>query len=178
LVPIQKIASNISNTSINSVNLVNGLTYFWNVIAWDNYGASTVGPSWYFTTIKSDNRSPNKSNKPSGQTKGKIGQNYMFITNTTDPEADQLYYNWSWGDGTYSGWRGIYDSGEIVNMSHSWAEKGSYSIKVKAKDVSGAESEWSEPLSVRMPKIYIKHPIFQILINMLERFPFFEKIIR
>ena len=119
MLPIQKIASNKSNTSINPGNLVNGLTYFWNVVAWNNHNVSTVGPSWHFTTINTDNRSPNKPNKPSGQTIGKIGENYSYTTSTTDPEADQLYYNWSWGDGTYSGWIGPYTNGETVNDSHS-----------------------------------------------------------
>jgi len=31
---------------------------------------------------------------------------------------------------------------------------GSYGIKVKAKDVNGAESEWSDTLAVSMPKVY------------------------
>ena len=49
------------------------LTYFWNVVEWDNHNASTIGPSWHFTTINPDNRPPNKPSKPSGQIKGKIG---------------------------------------------------------------------------------------------------------
>ena len=177
MLPIQKITSNISNTSINPGNLVNGLTYFWNVIAWDNHNASTVGPSWHFTTINPDNRPPNKPSKPSGETKGKIGQNYTYEVSTTDPEADQLYYNWSWGDGTYSGWIGPYNNGVTVNQSHRWADKENYQIKVMAKDIFGLESDWSDPLSIRMPKTYIYNPILQLLIKMLEHIPFFEKIL-
>ncbi|MCD6108537.1 MAG: hypothetical protein J7J89_03585, partial [Thermoplasmata archaeon] len=56
-----------------------------------------------------------------------------------------------WGDGTNSGWLGPYNSGETVEASHSWSEKGEYSIKVKAKDINGLESEWSDPLVISMP---------------------------
>jgi hypothetical protein len=177
MLPIRKIASNISNTSINPGNLVNGLTYFWNVVAWDNHNASTIGPSWHFTTINPNNRPPNKPSKPSGQIKGKIGQNYTYIASATDPEGDQLYYNWSWGDGTYSGWIGPYYNGEFVNESHSWMDKGNYDIKVKAKDILGMESDWSDPLAIRMPKMYTYNQIIQLLMKALERIPFFEKIL-
>ena len=175
--PFQKIASNISNISINPGVLDNGLTYHWGIVAWDNHGFSTVGPLWYFTSIDPNNKPPNKPSKPTGQTKGKIGQNYLFTTSTTDSEGNLLYYNWSWGDGTYSGWIGLYISGENVNESHSWTDKGNYNIKVKSKDIFGAESDWSDPLAIRMPKTYIYIPIIQQLCKMLERFSFFEKIL-
>ena len=119
-------------------------------------------------------------NKPTitGETNGKIGQNYTYITSTIDPNGDQVYYNWSWGDGTYTGWIGLYDSGKTVSQSHSWNSKGSYSVKVQAKDVSGAESDWSLPLEVNMPKTYVYNPLMRLIFKVLERFPFFEKILK
>ena len=97
------------------------------------------------------NRPPNKPNKPSGQTNGKAGTEYTYFTNTTDPDGDQVYYKWDWGDGSYSDWLGSYASGEEASASHTWSQ-GSYNIKVKAKDIRGYESEWSDPLEVSMPK--------------------------
>ena len=123
------------------------------------------------------NNPPNKPSKPVGQINGMIRQEYSYTTNTTDPDGNQVYYNWSWGDNAYSGWIGPYDSGEKINESHIWAMKGNYEIKVKARDIYGYESEWSDPLAIRMPKIYTYNPIIQLLLKMLERFPFFEKIL-
>lgn len=177
MLPLQKIASNISTTTINPGTLTNGLTYFWNVVAWDNYGASTVGPVWDFTTRNLDNKPPYKPSRPSGQTKGNIGQNYSYTTITYDPEGDPFYCNWSWGDGTYSGWIGPYYNGEIVNQSHIWSTKGDCNIKVKAKDIYGTESNWSEPLVISMPKTYIYNPFIKLIIRLLEQFPFFKKIL-
>ena len=65
-----------------------------------------------------------------------------------------VYYLFDWGDGSDSGWLGPYESGAEVNATHTWSEVGSYGIKVKAKDVNGAESEWSDTLAVSMPKVY------------------------
>ena len=56
------------------------------------------------------------------------------------------------GDDTYSGWLGPYDSGEIIKTSHVWSVIGSFEVKVKAKDIHFLESEWSDPLSITMPK--------------------------
>ncbi len=49
------------------------------------------------------------------------------------------------GDGTYSGWIGPNASGATESIKHKWSVKGSYQIKVKAKDTNGAESPWSDP---------------------------------
>ncbi len=59
-----------------------------------------------------------------------------------------MYYFWEWGDGTNSGWIGPYISGKTITVSHSWAARGVYFIRVKAKDVYGYESSWSNTLKV------------------------------
>ncbi|PNX47070.1 MAG: hypothetical protein BV456_11470, partial [Thermoplasmata archaeon M8B2D] len=91
-----------------------------------------------------------------------------------DPQNDEIFYFFDWGDGTDSGWVGPFDSGVTVEASHKWTEKGSYSIIVKAKDTEGHESEWSEPLSVSMPKTKIIN-YFSIRFNRL--FTLLDKLI-
>jgi hypothetical protein len=59
--PPPKIASNQSGTSYNPGSLVYGTTYYWKIVAWDNHGASTTGPVWYFKT----NSLPNVPSNPS-----------------------------------------------------------------------------------------------------------------
>ena len=100
--------------------------------------------------ISSPSLPPNKPEKPDGVTSGKKGVEYSFTTSATDPEGDNIYYLFDWGDGTTSGWLGPYKSGEKVNASHSWESRGSYEIKVKAKDEYGGQSEWSEPLEIKI----------------------------
>jgi len=113
--------------------------------------------------------SPLPPEKPSGQTAGKINVQYNYTTSTTDKQADQIYYWFEWGDGTNSGWIGPYESGITVQASHTWSKKSSFSVKVKAKDIHGHESVWSDPLPITMP--YKFTPFLQILEWLFERFP-------
>jgi len=116
------------------------------------------------------NDPPAKPNTPSGQKNGKVGQEYSYTTSTTDPDGDKVYYLWDWGDGTNSGWLGPYNSGDIISATHKWSVKGSYSTKVKAKDIYGKESVWSDPLPITMPYIY-KPPLLRFLELLFQRFP-------
>jgi hypothetical protein len=95
---------------------------------------------------------PKKPQTPTGETQGNTRKEYSYKTTTIDPQGDQLYYKWDWGDGTDSDWLGPFESGDSCEGSHSWTEKGDYDIRVITKDKFGKESEWSDPLKVSMPK--------------------------
>jgi agmatine deiminase len=112
------------------------------------------------------NNAPEQPQKPTGQTQGKTGTSYLYSTQTTDPDGDQVYYMWDWGDGTMSDWLGPFHSGAVATAQKSWAAKGTYAVRVKAKDVYGAESNWSDSLAVTMP-------LTQLLTN-----PFLETIMQ
>jgi len=120
------------------------------------------------------NSPPNKPAKPSGSANGKIKVEYTYTSNTTDPDGEQVYYLFDWGDGTNSSWVGPYASGAIGSAKHTWTVKNSYQIKVKAKDTSGSESNWSDPLPVKMPlnnAVLLPSLLSQILERLFERFP-------
>jgi hypothetical protein len=89
------------------------------------------------------NLSPNKPSAPAGPTMGTLETPYTYTTSTTDPDGDQVYYMWDWGDGTFSDWLGPYDSGEEASAEHSWDYSDNFQIRAKAKDGDNAESEWS-----------------------------------
>jgi hypothetical protein len=96
---------------------------------------------------------PNIPSRPIGQTRGKLNQEYEYYTEATDTEGDKIFYSFSWGDGTISSWIGPFDSGETISANKTWTDKGSYNIFVKAMDVHGHQSPWSDPLSIRISKI-------------------------
>ena len=83
-----------------------------------------------------------------GPSEGDIGKEYDFTVVTTDPEGYSVYYYIDWGDGTYTEWTGPHPSGEVVTVPHTWLEKGNFTVKAKAKNTFGTESDWSEPLSI------------------------------
>ena len=99
-----------------------------------------------------ENRPPVQPSKPSGPPTGTIDVSYTYVTSASDPDGDQLYYLFDWGDSSTSGWLGPYQSGETVSASQIWEIAGSYEITSKAKDDQGEESPWSDPFSVTMPK--------------------------
>ena len=102
--------------------------------------------------IASGSQPPEKPSTPEGTSLGKARITYLYTTSTIDPEGDQVYYLFNWGDGTDSGWRGPYKSGEEANATHNWVNTGTYGITVKAKDEHGSQSTWSDPFFVSMPK--------------------------
>ena len=116
-------------------------------------------------------------NKPtiSGPIKGNIGQYYDYTFFSLDPEGHDIRYYIDWGDDSNSSWLGPYTSGEIVCKHHAWTKKGIYQIKVKAKDIFDAESDWSDPLSVTMPRS--RATISSLFLKFLERFPLLEKLL-
>lgn len=100
---------------------------------------------------------PNKPLPPEGPSTGTPETIYSYSIRTTDPDGDPLYYLCDWGDGTTSEWLGPYDSGASVDISHSWEDTGSFELTIKSKDSYGLESEWSDPLSITIPK---SRPLF------------------
>lgn len=86
----------------------------------------------------------------SGPTSGKAGITYTYNLSSTDQDDDNVFYYVDWGDNTNSGWIGPYVSGETITVNHSWSQQGVYTIKAKAKDIYGAESDWTM-LPVTMP---------------------------
>jgi hypothetical protein len=92
--------------------------------------------------------SPVVPQKPTGPDQGIFNIEYTFSSTTTDPNGDEIYYLFSWGNGSFSAWLGPYASGTIVSASHSWSIVGTYDVKVKAKDIHGAQSDWSIPLTL------------------------------
>ena len=99
-----------------------------------------------------ENHPPNKPNRPSGPTSGKAGTSYSYSSSTTDPDT--------------------------VTASHVWDEKGDYNIKVKAKDVHGEESPWSDLLPITMPKNKAINPFLLFLERLIECFPILERVLQ
>jgi hypothetical protein len=108
--------------------------------------------------IKTMTRPPETPERPFGPTIGNVEVGYTFSTRTTDPDDDQVYYQWNWGDETSSDWVGPFNSGVTANASHSWTDADTYEIRAKAKDIYNVESDWSDPLRVYIVDV----PILEI----------------
>jgi len=94
-----------------------------------------------------------KSNPPTaptltGPTYGVINIEYFYVATATDPDGDDVYYFFDWGDGTNSGWLGPYSSGHSASGTKAWSAPGTFSVRAKAKDINGVTSAWSTTLLV------------------------------
>jgi len=121
--------------------------YYWKIVAYNDI-ISIPGPVWNFTTIPNPNQPPNIPETPSGPSSGYTWMKYSYSTETTDPNGDWVKYGWDWGDGSPIEWRGPYTSGTLVWNSHTWYDPGTYSVRVKAVDDEGAESDFSSSNTV------------------------------
>ncbi|MBN2065864.1 MAG: PKD domain-containing protein [Candidatus Thermoplasmatota archaeon] len=126
-------------------------TYNIKVVAEDEHGAQSDFSLVKTITI-SGNNPPNKPATPTGPSNGKTGFSYTYATSSTDPDGDQVYYMFDWGDGTDTGWLGPYTSGQSASASHSWTSEGTFPVKVKAKDTEDAMSVWSDSLLITLPR--------------------------
>jgi PKD repeat protein len=116
----------------------------------------------------------------SGPNTGKPNIEYRFSFTSYDEENDQISYYVDWGDGTNTGWSDYVNSWETKSFSHSWTTETQYTIKAKAKDTQGAESDWATQ-TITLPKakyfifyrFFNNHPLLQQLLTL----PFFQKIL-
>ena len=119
-------------------------------VAWDdrtNY--SNAGDDWdIFYKKKYPSPSPPDIKGP---IIGKILEKNEYTFVSTDPMDSDLSYYIEWGDGSRKNWFGPFDSEEEVTLRHKWIIKGTYTIKAKARNEFGSESDWST-LQVEMPR--------------------------
>ena len=108
-----------------------------------------------------------------GPSSGKPGKPYSFTASTTDPNGDQISYLWDWGDGNFSEW---FDSPEAT---YTWEQEAKFNISVRAKDIHGAESDWSDPFEFSTPKNkpYINTPFLNFLENHPHLFPLLRQML-
>ncbi len=175
--PPPKIVTNQSNTLYDiPYNLNWSTVYFWKIVAWDTQGASAEGPMWMFTTEDNGNQPP-LNPTISGPSSGKTGTSYKYIFVSFDIDQDDVYFYINWGDGQKEEWDGPYSSEEEAIINHTWTSSGTFTIRAKAKDTYGEESNWST-FEVTMPKNKPFNFNLRLLNWIIERFPNSFPIIR
>ena len=145
--------------------------YIWSIIgiyaikvkAKDEHGLESGWSSPLIVTISAANNPPNKPNTPIGPSSGKPGTSYSYSSSAIDPDGDQVYLMFDWGDETPMVWKGPFNSGYVDTESHIWNAKGAYSVKVQAKDTKDGISVWSDSLPITMPYSFNKLQILELL---------------
>lgn len=104
---------------------------------------TTEDPSYDHVRVIGLNDPPNQPTSPSGPSTGYRNQSLTYSTQTSDPEGDNIRYLFDWGDGS-TDWTNFVSSNVPVSMAHEWTNLGSFQIKVKAQDIYGYDSAWSQ----------------------------------
>ncbi len=74
-----------------------------------------------------------------------------YFVRAADQDNDRIYYLFDWGDGATSQWISTNSYGTGLG-SHSWKKSGEYHIRVKLRDIYGAESEWCNAITVSVER--------------------------
>jgi len=188
---------------IQDINVISGNTYYMIIMA-DDVGSENNGYGWYnnyensysrgscwtsFNTVKwfekeacdmfFDTYWTDFSPSPptiEGPNNAVAQKRYDYTFSTTDPEGDDVEYFIEWGDGKKFIWTGPYESGEQVIKSHSWTYEGNYTIRVKARDTYGAESDWTTT-ELTMPKNKMYYQMNILFERFIHRISIIEKIL-
>jgi hypothetical protein len=112
-----------------------------------------------------------------GPPTAKKGSPYTLKITSTDPHGHDVYYDIFWGyAGT--GWEGPYPSGETIEFTHTYETTGTYTIRVKAKDIFDAKSDVSTlPITVSKEKTFNNPILLQLLERILGHFPLLQRIL-
>jgi hypothetical protein len=152
------------------------LTHHFSDINWDNR-IPPGNPDFeiryddvYFGVVNITSTPPYPPGIPQGPSTGLTGKSYTYTVQVpNDPDGDQVYLLFNWDDESYSEWLGPFTGGTEASESHTWTTTRTNRITVKAKDIHGSESQWSEAklLAIQkgkmIPKLLIHDYINKIL---------------
>jgi hypothetical protein len=145
-------------------------TYYWRIVTWDSQGESSDTGVLEFTT-----GIPPTDPDITGPDEGKPNTDYDFTFVSTDSENHNLMYHIEWGDEDVEE-TGYHASGEVVTLSHSWDETGSYTIKAKAINDNNGESGWERHTFIAKKSKSVNLNLSERLL--LERFLHVSRILR
>lgn len=129
-----KIISNQSSKTFSPI-LSSKTTYYWKIIAWDEFNEKSTSPVWSFTTKEFEKDEPTEINKPPDAVITDLPQNIFINTEITfngskskDTDGYITDWNWNYGDGENG-------SGEV--SMHSYTKPGDYTVELTVTDNQG-----------------------------------------
>jgi plastocyanin len=110
-------------------------------------------------------------NTPSieGPTQAQKGEPIEYTFTSTDDQGDQITYHIDWDDGNTQ-------ESTITTISHTYTKKGTYTLRCKAIDEHGEESQWGT-MEISMPKTKLTWFEQSWLREFITHFPILNQIL-
>lgn len=151
----------IVEPSVEITDLETNTIYTWKVIAVDEKGSEAGSEEITFSTL------PPIAPIVQGSSAPRVRREYTYTASIDNAIGDEYYWFFKWGDETDSGWLGPYDADEEVSASHTWKNKGEYTIKVRYK-VDGELSQWTVlPISTPQTKASFAYRVLDFIHSFL-----------
>jgi hypothetical protein len=112
--------------------------------SWGGHGYYDISMELISTTYP---EAPNIPAIPEGPSVVDAGNTSEYMSSATDPAGNDVRYIFRWGDGE-SSTSDFVSSGEEVAMAHQWNTGGVFNLQVRAQNVYGSVSDWSESFEV------------------------------
>ena len=96
------------------------------------------------------NRPPNVPDAPTGPFTCVPDTAYVYSAIATDPNGDSVAVRFDWGASDTSDWTGWHSSGDVILLTHTWSDTGTYEVKAQARNRKLQSSDWSAALTVRV----------------------------
>jgi len=159
---------NVDHAAYDPDTLELGTLYYWQIVTEDSEGLTKTGPIWQFTTEFEPNDPPTAPDIY-GPPSGPKGVELFWAIVSEDPDENQVRYLIEWGDGG-SEETNYYPEGIAAEVSHTYEEEGTFTIKVTAEDEKGLVGDEStfELTIIKSKSVY--HPLLLRLFERFQRF--------
>ena len=134
-----------------------------------------MGKGYLYAFGSVESNEPPETPTISGPTNGKPLELNFYNFVCIDPDNNPVTLYIDWGDFTLTQTLDLASS-EVEELIHIYVSRGKYTIRAKAKDVMGGESEWAT-LEVSMAKNKRMNPFERFLENHPNLFPLLRQLL-
>ncbi len=159
--PDELVSNNQSETTYDPGTMNYGTHYYWQIVAWDEHGATSSGPIWSFTTAaytppydppyNPPDTNQNPTADANGPYSGFIDEEITFNgSDSSDSDGTITNYTWNFGDNT---------TGYGVNPTHTYDTSREYTIVLTVTDDDGAKDTNETTAEIIQPNIPPTDPV-------------------
>ncbi|HVQ00416.1 MAG TPA: PKD domain-containing protein, partial [Candidatus Thermoplasmatota archaeon] len=130
-----EVVDNQTETTYNPGSLIFNTTYFWKIIAWNNYNESAEGPLWNFTTLLNNRPEYGSPSPANGSTENPLS--FIWSIPINDTEGNLISWTIECSDGDTSSRNNESNGTKTLSFSYLSFDT-QYTVWVNATDPFGS----------------------------------------